>query len=208
MIALYILGALVLLIVLVLLLRVGVSVSFGAELRAEAKIGPVKIALFPRPEKKEKKSKNAANSGENKTKEKKKLTFSDVRQAFPVALSAVQKALGKVRRTARIDPLHVSIVFGGENPARVAEMYGWAGTAVWTLMPPLEQLLHIPDPQIHLETDYNNFSTHVEGEAGISFRIGQLLHIVLLLGVPILRWYLRWQKTNEAAVKNEQATNV
>lgn len=208
MIALYILGALVLLIVLVLLLRVGVSVSFDEELRAEAKIGPVKIALLPKPEKKEKLAKNTDESAGKAKKAKQKLTFRDIKEALPVVLGAVQKALGKVRRTVRIDPLRLSIIFGGEDPSRVAEMYGWAGTAVWTLMPPLEQLLHIPDPRIHLEADYNHFSTRVEGELGASFRIGQLLHIVLLLGVPVLRWYLRWQKAKEPAVKKEQPTNV
>lgn len=208
MIVLYILGALALLIVLVLLLRVGVRISFGQELHAEAKIGPVKITLLPKPEKKEKKPTSDAKSGEKKPKEKLKLTFSDIRQALPVVLDALQKALGKVQRTVRIDPLRVSIVFGGEDPSRVAEMYGWAGTAVWTLMPLLEQLLHIPDPRIHLEADYHRFSTSVEGEAGISFRIGQLLHIALLAGVPVLRWYLRWQKAKEPAAKKEQVTNV
>lgn len=208
MIALYILGTLVLLVVLILLLRVGISISFGQELRAEAKIGPVKITLLPKPEKKEKAGKITENSGEKKPKEKLKFTFSNIQQALPVVLNALQKALRKVRRTVRINPLRVSVVFGGEDPSRVAEMYGWAGTAVWTLMPPLEQMLHIPNPQIHLEADYNSFSTRVEGEIGASFRAGQLLQIVLLLGVPVLRWYLCWQKAKEPVVKQEQATNV
>ena len=207
MIALYILGALVLLIVLVLSLRVGVQVSFGEELRAKAKIGPVKITLFPKSEKKEKEPQATEKKAANGKKAKVKFTFSDVRQALPIVLDAVQKALGKVRRTVRIDPLRVSITFGDENPAKVAEMYGWAGTAVWTLMPPLEELLHIPDPRIHLEADYNRFSTRFEGEVGLSFRIGQLLRIALLL-MPILRWYLQWQKDKEAAKNKEQVTNV
>ena len=207
MIVLYILGALVLLIVLVLSLRVGVQISFGEELQAKAKIGPVKITLFPKPEKKEKEQKTTEKSAVKGKKEKIKFTFADIRQALPIVLDAVQKALGKVRRTVRIDPLRVSITFGDENPAKVAEMYGWAGTAVWTLMPPLEELLHIPDPRIHLEADYNRFSTHFEGEVGLSFRIGQLLRIALLL-LPILRWYLQWQKEKEAAKNKEQVTNV
>lgn len=207
MIALYIFGALVLLIVLVLLLRVGVTASFGQELQVKAKVGPVKLNVYPKPEKKVKKAKNTA---ENETKkEKLKLTFNDLKQVLPILLQALEKALGKVRRRMRVDPLRLSIVIGDSNPARVAEMYGWASTAVWTLMPPLEQLLHIPDPRIHLEPDYNNFSTRAEGELGISFRIGELLHIVLLLAVPLMRWYLPWQKAREAAaVQTEQTTNV
>ena len=48
---------------------------------------------------------------------------------------------------------------------------------MWTLMPQLERLLKIPDPHIHLGTDFGAARTQIEGEAGVAFRIGDLLII-------------------------------
>ena len=94
----------------------------------------------------------------------------------------------------RVAPLRVSVIFGGDDPSRVAEMYGWANVTLWTAMPPLEELIHIVDPHIHLGVDYNRFSTEAEGEVGVRFRVIDLLIIALTFGIPALKWYLQWQK--------------
>ena len=90
-----------------------------------------------------------------------------------------------------MNALHYTLIGAG---ATVAALAVGAGLAV-------------PYIHKHLEADYNRFSTHFEGEVGLSFRIGQLLRIALLL-LPILRWYLQWQKEKEAAKNKEQVTNV
>ncbi len=193
---------------LVLLLRVSVHLAFGQELRVTAKVGPVKIPILPKPEKAAKKEKKTKKSSAAGDKKKPKITFSDARAALPVLLDALNKALKKTRRKMRIDPLQLCVTFGGDDPAKVAETYGWANTAMWTLMPRLEQLLRIPDPHIHLEVDYNSFSTRAEGEVGISFRIGEVPGIALTLVVPLLRWYLDRQKGKAPETSKEQTTNV
>ena len=145
-------------------------------------------------------------------KEKKKLpfTFDDVRSVVPVVFEALQKALGKIRRKMRVDPLTVSISFGGEDPVEVAQMYGWTNTAVWTMMPPLEQMLHIPNPHIHLETDYNSLCIKAEGRVGVKFRVGDLIIIGLTLALPLLRWYLDWRRKQpgQTGTKKEATKNV
>ena len=57
MVALWILGILLALILLVLFLRVGVRIAFGDELRVTAAAGPVRIQIVPSPPKKPKKQK-------------------------------------------------------------------------------------------------------------------------------------------------------
>lgn len=101
----------------------------------------------------------------------------------------------------RIDPLRLSVVFAGEDPAAVAQTYGWASSAMWTLMPQLERLLKIPDPHIHLGTDFGAARTQIEGEAGITFRIGDLLIIGLGFGIPLLKWLRKRKKEIEQSVK-------
>ena len=133
-------------------------------------------------------------------------TFDDVRSAAPVLFETLQKALRKIRRRMRVDPLDISITFAGDDPAKVAEMYGWANTAMWTMMPPLEQLIHIPDPHIHLGVDYNSFRMTAEGRVGVKFRVGDLIIIGLTLAVPLLKWYLSWRR--KAVPQKEEMKNV
>ena len=194
MIALWILGIVLVLLAAVLLLRVGVQVAFGQELRVTAKIGPAAIVILPRPEKDKKPKKEKKKPEEKGEKKKVKFTFDDFREAFPVLFEALKKTLGKIRKRMRVAPLRVSVIFGGDDPSRVAEMYGWANVTLWTAMPPLEELIHIVDPHIHLGVDYNRFSTEAEGEGGVRFRVIDLLIIALTFGIPALKWYLQWQK--------------
>ena len=72
MTALEIIGMILLLFLLLSLLRVGVIVDFGGELRVRLRVGPVKLTVLPRKEKKaQKKAAEAAGkTPEEKTKPK------------------------------------------------------------------------------------------------------------------------------------------
>lgn len=99
-------------------------------------------------------------------------------------------------------PLDLSITLGGQrDPASAAELYGTLHMAVWTMMPPLEQLLVIPDPHIHLGIDFDAPSTVMNGKAGISIRIGTLIAVGAGVGFPALKWFLRFLRQH----KKEQA---
>jgi len=154
--------------------------------------------VLPKPDKpkkgKKKKEKKTTEKPTEKKKKKFPFTFADVRSAAPVLFEALKKALGKTRRRMRIDPLDVCVIFAGEDPAKVAEMYGWANSAMWTVMPQLEQLMRIPDPHIHLGVDYERYGLRAEGRVGVRCRVGDLIVIVLTLAIPVLKWYLNWRK--------------
>ena len=195
-----ILGALALLIILVLLLRVGVFVTLTDTLTVLLRIGPVAIPLYPAAEKKEK------PATETTTKGKKKLSLDITRQDVQEALKAVWQALeGVLRRIGkrvRVTPCEVSVVVGGAYPDKVAEQYGLISAAVWTVMPRLEQLIHIRDPYIHLDVDFNAPSTNVEGKLGLYLRVGDLLAIAFAAAKPLLKFYFpfrRRQKARQAA---------
>lgn len=203
MVALWILGILLLLILVLLLLRVGVRLQFGEELRVTAIAGPIRLQLVPEPEKKKTdkpKKEKAPKKKKEKTPEdgeKKRsfgLTFRDIRSALPALWESLKRGLRKTRQRLRIDPMHLSVRFGGDDPAQVAELYGWANTAMWTVMPEMERLTRMPDPHIHLETDFTASETHISGEVGLSFRIGDLLAIGFAFAGPALRWYRAFRK--------------
>lgn len=201
-----ILGAIALLIILVLLLRVGVLVSLTDTLTVLLRIGPAAIPLYPAVEKKEKPAKKAKPAAETTPKAKKKLSLDITRQDVQEALKAVWQALEgvlrRIGRRIRITPCEVSVVVGGPWPDKVAEQYGLVSAAVWTVMPRLEQLIHIRDPYIHLDVDFNAPSTNVEGKLGLYLRVGDLLAIAFAAAKPLLKFYFpfrRRQKARQAA---------
>ena len=213
--ALWILGILLALILLLLFLRVGVHITFGEALKVDACVGPVRITVVPKKKKPEKEAKPKKEKkkktppAEEKPKEKRKtgLTFADIRTAVPALFEAVKGALRKTRQRMRIDPMRLSLTFGSDDPAKTSEMYGWAGTAVWTLMPQMEQLMKIPDPSIHLDVDFQAVSTKAEGEVGISFQIRDFFAIAFAAAKPVLKWFFAFKKAKrlrEAEQKTEQ----
>ena len=164
----------------------------------------VDSATAEKPAKKTAKKAETAEGEEKKPakqREKLSLSFEDVRSALPYLWEGLKRALARTQRRMRIDPLRLSVVFAGEDPAAVAQTYGWASSAMWTLMPQLERLLKIPDPHIHLGTDFGAARTQIEGEAGITFRIGDLLIIGLGFGIPLLKWLRKRKKEIEQSVK-------
>ena len=103
--------------------------------------------------------------------------------------------MGRVRWGIRIDPLALSFTLGGqEEPDKTAELYGYLHTGMWTVMPVLEEGLDIPDPHIHIGIDFTTAQTAVEGELGLTARIGTLLRAGLTIGIPALRWFLKYRK--------------
>lgn len=202
-----ILGALALLVIIVLLLRVGVLVTLTDTLTVLLRIGPVAIPLYPAVEKKEKPTpKKAKPTPEPAPKGKKKLSLDITRQDVQEALKAVWQALEgvlrRIGRRVRITPCEVSVVVGGPWPDKVAEQYGLISAAVWTVMPRLEQLIHIRDPYIHLDVDFNAPATNVEGKLGLYLRVGDLLAIAFAAAKPLLKFYFpfrRRQKARQAA---------
>lgn len=210
MIALYIIGGILLLFGLLFSPRVGVQVEFGETLKVKAKVGPGTITLLPKKattgKKKEEKREKSPKKKEQKGEKKKPgLTASDIRSAIPVVWESLQKGLKKSGRNIRIDPLTVSVIFGGEDPADVAEWYGWASSFLWTAMPWLEKKVQIPHPGIHLGMDFNATKIKAEGKFGIWCRVGGLFAVGHAFAKPLLKWFLATKKQKKPAqpkVKN------
>ncbi len=201
-----ILGALVLLVVTVLSLRVGVTATMRESLTVTARVGPKTIVVYPAPPKKatakKKKTTTAAPSKEEKKpKPKLDLTAQDIREAIRAAWNALERVLRRIGKGIRINPCQVSIIVGGTQPDRVAELYGQVSAAVWTVMPRLEQMIHIRDPYIHLDADFNAPAVNVEGQVGACLRIGDLFAIAFAAAVPLLKWYIPFSRRQKARQK-------
>lgn len=206
MLWLWILGAVIVLIVLLLWTRVGVWAAFGGgELRLDVKFGLLRVHILPaKPKKpkaekppKEKKKKKRPKEEPKGEKPKPKLSFTleDGKDALRSLLPPLKRALRRFGRGIRVRPLRLSLTLPGlEDPAAAAENYGKLQAAVWGGMPQLERLLDIRDPYIHTDVDFLAEDMALEGEAGVTLRIGTLLAMGFGLAFPALGWFLRWRK--------------
>ena len=202
-VVLWILGVLLALIVLLCVTRVGVHAEFGETLLLDAKIGWFHIHILPAKEANKKREKKAEDAEETTEKAAKKPTFpkpsfSDIRDAVSALWPPLKRALDRTRRGLRIAPLDLSVTLGGlEDPASAAQLYGELNAAVWSAMPVLERLLVIPSPHIHIGIDFVESKTKMEGEVGVTARIGTLLAVGATIGFPALKWFLQYKKKKE-----------
>ena len=202
-VVLWILGILLALLVLLCLTRVGVHALFGDALALDAKIGPFRIHILPgtkQDKKREKRAKEPTEAEKSEEKAEKKPCFpkpsmADIREAVSVLWPPLKRALNRTRRGVRIHPMDLCVTLGGqEDPAAAAQLYGEAHAGVWAVMPVLERLLVIPEPHIHIGIDFNASETKVEGELGVTARVGTLLAVGATVAVPALKWFLRYRK--------------
>ena len=201
MTALKVLGIILLIFLLLSFLRVGVIAAFGAEQNVRLRIGPVKLTVLPKKEKKPKEKTDEPPAEEKTPKEKKKralpkLTFSELRSLVGTAFGALGRTLRRTCRRTRIDPLEVCVIFAGDDPADTAQAYGYANAALWTFMPKLEELFYIPAPLIHLGMDFQTGETTAEGTVGVSLRVCDLMAILFTLAVPLGKWFLCWRSAH------------
>lgn len=192
---LWILGAVLLMVFLLSRLWLGVQVRGADEdWQVRARVGPLRFQLYPPKEPKQTKEPEANTRKDFGTKKAKtkfpKVTAELLRSAFREVWPPLREALSRLRRAVRVDPLEVSVTIGAaDDPPEGAELYGLAQGAVWSGMPVLEELLDIPDPHIHIGIDFDAPQPRLQLSLGVQVRLGALVAIALVAGVPAIRWY-------------------
>lgn len=199
MTALWILGILLFILLTVLVSRVGAEVAFGEETRVTLRLGLIRVQVLPRKakEKRAASKKKAPEKAKGKKKPKKetpKITASAVLEGFPQLWKILKKGLRMTRRRIRISPMKLWAVIGGEDPADTAILYGRLSAAMYAVVPILQELLRMPDPQIHLEPDLQGGESRAEGEVGASFLIWDLVIMGFACGIPLIKWFLHLRR--------------
>lgn len=197
MTALWIVGILLAIFLVVQLSRVGVRLAFGEEFRVMLRLGPIRMQVVPKKEtakKKPKKDKATKKKKEKPKKEMPKITARAVLDSLPELWRILKKGLRMTFHRVRVAPMDISAVIGGDDPADTALLYGRLSTAMYTAMPMLQELVHMPDPHIHLEPELQGGETRISGEVGVSFLIWDLTVIGFACGVPLIHWLLRLRK--------------
>ena len=203
MLALWIVGILAAAVAALCLVPVGVRVDLtGRGAEVDLRLAWFRVRLYP-PKKSEAaeqgggtpEKRRVKTAGKQSKPAKPAFTRADVLDAVRTLWPPLKRALARTRRGIRVSPLEVRITLGGaEDPAGAALRYGRVQAAVWTGMPVLEEVLDVRDPCVGVRLDFDAPETRAEGTIGISARIGTLLAAALEVGMPALRWLLRYQK--------------
>lgn len=174
----------------------------GSNQVVEVRVWFLRFRIYPakRKAKKEKKQaqKAAKKSEGGNTNSKKKLPkfkLKDIRDAVKTLWPPLKRALERMRKGLRVHPLDLSLTLGGlKDPAEAAKLYAYLHAGMWTAMPVLEKMIDIPDPHLHVGMDFSEAENHLEGEAALKAEIGTLLRAAFTVGIPALKWFLRWKK--------------
>lgn len=204
MTALKILGIILLIFLLLGFLRIGAIVSFGDELRVRVLAGCIRLTIFPRTgkkkQKKEEKEPKPKAKKPAKPKKRRGIPKPDLEELLDLihtALLALSDTVRRACKRVRIDPLDVTVVFGGDDPAFIAAAYGMTSAKVFADMPRAEEKFYIPNPSIHLRMNFDAEDTTAAGSIGVSLRLCDLLAIAFTLIVPMAKWFLRFKKAHK-----------
>ena len=203
----WILGGLAVVILLLCLTRIGALVVLKeGSATVDVSVSFLRIRVYPKKEKPEKEKQEKKPREGKKKNSFPKPALEEIKDAARTLWPPLKKAVGRVRRGIRISPMDISLTLGGlDDPAKTSELYGYLHSGMWSVMPVLEEGLDIPDPHLHIGIDFNTEKTVVEGELGVTARIGTLLSAGLCVGIPALRWFLKYRKKMKKQTPATQA---
>lgn len=188
------------LLLLIALTPVGVYAAYDGALTVRLLIGPFRLTLYPPKAKEEGKppSKKRKN-GEEPKKVKEKKPFprpnrEQIRYSLQVLPPLLKKVVGRTRRRILLAPLRVLVVFGGEDPADVAELYGKAQAVLSTVYPVLRRLVRIREDAVNLYTDYDSATIFFRGEIGVRIRVGDMAIIGISASAGLVKWLIGYQR--------------
>ena len=218
-IILCIIGVLLLALVIVLCLPVHVRASYDqGEISAWVRYGPVKFQLFP-PARKEQKESSGDAADESvpekelekepekepekkpkkaQKKKKKKPRAKINREQIFYSLEALPpillRALRRVGRRIRVEPLKLHILVAGADPADTALLYGRLEAVLAGVLPPIHHLLRIEEQDIQLFLDFTSNGMDCIADVGISLRPWDAVSVGIRAGGSLLKWFWRFRR--------------
>ena len=200
-----ILAAVLLVLAVLLALPVGAVVRRRERLTVDVTVGPLSFAVYPGKEKKEeKKPKKEKRKLEKEQLEKPGPNTAQLRYSLEVLPGVIAKALSRTRRRIVVSPLELEAVFGGEDPADTAVLYGRCQALANGLVPVLGELVKLRHTEIRLSVDFEAERTRWTGEAGVYLRLWDGLVIGLGALGGLLGWYNGYKKLGTAPAKKQK----
>lgn len=207
-------GLMVVVALLLILLscRAGVIVSYSADgLKAQARLGWIKLTLFPPPERKPRRKPKRANQKKQPGPKPEQAepspwksfpsggSLTDLKELLTLALAAA----GKTLRYLRVEELRLCYTFAGQpDPAKTALECGVARIGGDVISHLLEQKVNIIHRQVTAEVDFCAEQGRVFAAGSCSIRVGA----ALIVTARLFRAYWNWKKRQPTEAAQEEKT--
>ena len=195
---------------LLAILPVGVRLRYDSDgILVKLIAGPVKIVLYPRPQKQKKDKKNTKTKDQKAAEEedlpkppqppKKKTEKSKGEKGgsltdFLPLVQITLEFLGDFRRKLRLNDLYLRLILAANDPCDLAVNYGRAWAAVGNLMPQLEKWFVIKKRDVEVECDFEASQTLIIARLDLTITVGRLLAAAVRFAVRALIEYLKIKK--------------
>lgn len=208
-----ILGLVLIIVFLIGQVKVGVGAEFAQDgLTVRARLGWIRIKVFPLPKKegkKQKKKRKAKKKQSDQSNQKAEKTIGDkvggalelAEQFLPLALEAA----GCFWRKLVMDELELYLTVGGPDPADAAMLYGRANAALAALWEPITNAFHVKDGHAQVRIDFDAPGMTLYGKAALSLKIGQILWLAVYFGCKALARFLKYRSIYKAKQKERKA---
>lgn len=178
-----------------------------------AKVGPKLIQIIPsnttkkdKAEKKTKKSPTQSSAEDEAGKSHR--TVKDTVSVALRFLPLIGDAAGRLKRKIRIDNVMLHVIWGTSDPADAAKGYGAANAVMGVLWPAIEHNFKVKDHDLDVAVDFERDKPEVICNAQISISIGQIVMVVLILGLKALKIYLGMRRDISQKNDNEKAVQA
>ena len=192
-------------------IRVGALVAYSETgFLLNVQVGPRRIQILP--SKKEKKPKqpkttekqSAAADQAEQSKRSGKDTLSTALRFLPL----VGEAAGRLKRKIRIDDLNLRIIWGASDPADAAKGYGAGNAVMGILWPAVEHNFKVKEYDLSVDVDFERSKPEFIGNVKVTITIGQIIALLLILGVKALKIHLGIRREKSEKTENEKAVQA
>lgn len=164
--------------------------------------GPLRIKLFPRPERegKTKKTKSEKKGKEEQPKPqgedgsgKAKFKLPPVGDIVTIAL----EALGELKRKIRLDDITLHLVWASADPADTAIGFGKAQAALGMIWPLIENNFNVKKRDLGVSVDFERSKPDICARGALTMTVGQLVSFAVRFGIKFLVLLRRSRKTSQ-----------
>lgn len=183
------------------LLPVGICAEYNSEAHIWLLVGPLRLRLYPRKNKKAdnlKSDKGTKPSGSFESYEtKNKKSSGSLSDLFEIAQIVID-FLKDFKKKLLVKDVRLHIVLAGGDPCDLAVNYGRTWAVLGSLMPQLEQYFEIKKQDLRVSCDFTGSDSSVDAEIMLSARLCDVLSISIYHGVRILRKCIKNMNNSKA----------
>lgn len=173
---LLVLALIAVVLVLISLIRIGIQVIYvPSGLTFRLKLGPVRMTLLPRKEKKQSKKKKEPKTAA--AEEGKRDVLGQIRRGLPL----IAEAAGRLKRKVRLDRIYLDVTAAASDPASAALAFGGVNAAVGMIWPLVEQNFNVRDRRIRTRVDFEATRPTASLDVAATLTIGQAVVLAIWL---------------------------